>query len=363
MAASSDSHYDLDHYHYDLPGSLIAQEPLKERDGCRLLILRRTQGTIEHSHFSEITSLLHPGDVLVLNDTRVVPARLMGTKQTGGRIELLVLEPFELSGSNDDEGYSCLVKAAKPPKPQSIIDLKNGLQAKVLTLSGDGKARVCFLTSEPLPSLLQRAGEVPLPPYIRRNGSRLEFNDATYYQTVYAREPGSVAAPTAGLHFTAGLLQELERLGIEIINITLHVGYGTFAPVRVADIRQHSIHPEFAVISQESARRITAAKKQGRRIVAVGTTSVRLLEWLALKHEAPTGISGSGISGYCDLYIYPGFPFRMVDAVITNFHLPKTSLLLLVCAFAGRETMLNAYYEAIGENYRFYSYGDVMLIL
>jgi len=358
MEGNSDLHFDLEDYHYDLPESLIAQEPLEKRESCRLLVMRQKQERLEHTLFSEISSYLQPGDVLVLNDTRVVPARLSGTKQTGGRIELLVLEPFRPSEPDDDRVYSCLVRAAKPPKPQSVVTLRNGFQAEILTLPEEGKVQVRFLTSDPLPKLLERAGEVPLPPYIHRDGARPRLDDATYYQTVYAREPGSVAAPTAGLHFTTGLLQELERRGVEVVKMTLHVGYGTFAPMRVTDIRQHFMHPEYAEISPDSAQRIASAKNQGRRIVAVGTTSVRIMEWVALKQGAITGFSGN-----CDLYIYPGFRFRVVDGMITNFHLPKTTLLLLVSAFAGREAMLQAYHEAIREKYRFFSYGDAMLIL
>jgi S-adenosylmethionine:tRNA ribosyltransferase-isomerase len=358
MAGSEDLHYDLEDYHYDLPGSLIAQEPVEKRESCRLLVVRRKHGMLEHTHFSQISSYLHPGDVLVLNDTRVVSARLSGTKQTGGKIELLVLDPFRPSGSEDDGVYSCLVRAAKPPKPQSVVTLRNGFRAEILTPPEEGKVRVRFLTSAPLLSILEQAGEVPLPPYIHRDGARPQLDDATWYQTVYAREPGSVAAPTAGLHFSTGLLQQLEKLGVDVVKVTLHVGYGTFAPMRVSDIRQHFMHPEYAEISRDSAQRIALAKNQGRRIVAVGTTSVRVMEWVALKHGTI-----ARFSGYCGLYIYPGFQFRVADAMITNFHLPKTTLLLLVSAFAGRETMLHAYREAIRENYRFFSYGDAMLIL
>jgi S-adenosylmethionine:tRNA ribosyltransferase-isomerase len=350
--------YGIEDYHYDLPETLIAQEPLEERETCRLLVVRRLQKTVEHRHFADICAYLRPGDVLVLNDTQVVPARLLGAKATGGKIELLVLEPLKPEGDSEAQAYSCLVKAAKPPKPQSLITLKGGLQAEILTAPREGKARVRFLTSEPLLKALERCGEVPLPPYILRNGASNERDDATSYQTIYAREPGSVAAPTAGLHFSADLLREVEKRGVEIVKITLHVGYGTFAPMRVGDIREHSMHPEYAEISRDSARRMVQAKSEGRRIVAVGTTSVRILEWVALRQGRLTDFSG-----YCDLYVYPGFQFRVVDAMVTNFHLPKSTLLLLVSAFAGREVILNAYREAISEEYRFFSYGDAMIIL
>jgi S-adenosylmethionine:tRNA ribosyltransferase-isomerase len=350
--------YDLDDYHYDLPEALIAQQPLEKRESCRMLVLRRSPEALEHRRFEEICSFLHPGDVLILNDTRVVSARLLGAKATGGKIELLVMEPLKPEHGSDGAAYSCLVKAAKPPKPRSLITLRNGFQAEVLTAPQEGKAQVRFLTSEPLSKLLEQIGEVPLPPYIHRDGRSPLNDDAAFYQTVYAREPGSVAAPTAGLHFSIELLRDLERLGVEIVKVTVHVGYGTFSPMRVKDIRQHAMHPEYAEISRASAERIALAKNEGRRIVAVGTTSVRILEYVALDEGAVTAFSG-----YCDLYIYPGFRFQIVDAMITNFHLPKSSLLLLVSALAGRETMIRAYREAVREKYRFFSYGDVMLIL
>jgi S-adenosylmethionine:tRNA ribosyltransferase-isomerase len=358
MEGREELKYDLDDYHYDLPEALIAQGPREKREACRLLVLRRSSKTLEHRRFDEISALLQPGDVLVLNDTRVVPARLRGAKATGGKIELLVLGPFKPEPDADGAVYSCLVKAAKPPRPCSLITLSHGLQAQVLTPPQEGRARVRFLTSEPLLTLLERAGEIPLPPYIHRNGTSPVRDDATCYQTVYAREPGSVAAPTAGLHFSADLLQELEARGVEIVKVTLHVGYGTFAPMRVKDIRQHVMHPEYAEISPDSAERVTRAKRAGRRIVAVGTTCVRILEWAACGEGGVEPFSGA-----CDLYIYPGFRFRIVDAMITNFHLPKSSLLLLVSTLAGREMILHGYREAVRENYRFFSYGDAMLIL
>ncbi len=358
MEGRGDFSYDLEDYHYDLPEASIAQEPLEKREACRLLVLRRSQQTLEHRRFDEIGSYLQPGDVLVLNDSRVVPARLLGAKATGGKIELLVLEPFRSAEHNNGAAYSCLVKAAKPPQPHSLITLRNGLQAEVLTRPEEGRAQVRFLTSDPLSTVLDGVGEVPLPPYIHRDVTSPHGEDATSYQTVYAREPGSVAAPTAGLHFSTGLLQELERRGVEVVKVTLHVGYGTFAPMRVKDIRQHAMHPEYAEIRHDAAQRIVQAKNEDRRIVAVGTTSVRILEYVALKEGTVTAFSG-----FCDSYIYPGFPFRIVDAMITNFHLPKSSLLLLVSALAGRKTILHAYREAVREHYRFFSYGDAMLIL
>jgi S-adenosylmethionine:tRNA ribosyltransferase-isomerase len=358
MEGREDLRYDLEDYHYDLPETLIAQEPMEKREASRLLVLRRSPESLEHRRFDEICSYLQPGDLLVLNDTRVVPARLLGVKATGGKIELLVLEPFKPAEQDNGKACLCLVKAAKPPQPHSLITFRNGLQAEVLSRPEEGKAHVRFLTSERLSALLEAVGEVPLPPYIHRDGTSPHGEDATSYQTVYAREPGSVAAPTAGLHFSMGLLEKLEQRGVEIVKITLHVGYGTFAPMRVRDIRQHVMHPEYAEISHDAAWRVDQAKREGRRIVAVGTTSARILEYAALQEGRVTPFSG-----YCDLYIYPGFPLQVVDAMITNFHLPKSSLLLLVSALAGRKAILHAYREAVRENYRFFSYGDAMLIL
>jgi S-adenosylmethionine:tRNA ribosyltransferase-isomerase len=358
MEGNSEPQYHLEKYDYALPASLIAQDPLAARATCRLLVVHRAGGTFEHKVFHKLHGYLQAGDVLVLNDTKVVPARLLGVKETGGRIELLVLEPFRSAEQNGGDVCTCLVKASKPPKPHSRVTLTGGLQAEILTPLEEGKARVRFLTSAPLPSILEQAGEVPLPPYIHRDGTGVQCNDAQSYQTVYAREPGSVAAPTAGLHFTAPLLHELAEYGVELVHVTLHVGYGTFAPMRGEDIREHRMHPEYAQITSAAAQSLARAKSEGRRIVAVGTTSARILEWVALKQGTVTSFCG-----YCDLFIYPGFQFQAVDALITNFHLPKSTLLLLVSAFAGRATILDAYREAINEKYRFFSYGDAMLIL
>lgn len=349
----------LEAYDYDLPASLIAQEPLAERQKCRMLVLNRGCGVLEHRLFGDLLDYLRPGDLLVLNDTRVVPARLSGVKETGGRIELLILEPFRPAGQNGGDVFTCLVKAAKTPKAHSVVALRGGLRAEIVTPPEEGRARVRFLSSEPLNTILDLAGEVPLPPYIHRDGGGVgREEDAINYQTVYARKPGSVAAPTAGLHFTAALLEELQQRGVELATVTLHVGYGTFAPMRVGDIREHRMHPEYAEIPGASAERIARAKKDGRRVVAVGTTSTRILEWVARDQGMVTSFSG-----YCDLFIYPGFRFHVVDALITNFHLPKSTLLLLVSAFTGRDRILEAYREAIREDYRFFSYGDAMLIL
>lgn len=359
MEGKEEELHRLEAYDYDLPVPLIAQTPLADRQHCRMLVLHRDDGSLEHRVFGGLSDYLQAGDLLVLNDTRVVPARLRGVKETGGRIELLVLEPFCPVEQRGGEVFSCLVKAAKPPRAHSVVALKNGFRAEIVTPLEGGRAQVRFLSSEPLATILDRAGEVPLPPYIHRvDGAAERDDDVVNYQTVYAREPGSVAAPTAGLHFTVALLEELRQRGIELATVTLHVGYGTFAPMRAQDIRKHRMHPEYAAISKISAERVNRAKKEGRRVVAVGTTSTRILEWAARDHGTV-----NSFAGYCDLFIYPGFRFQVVDALVTNFHLPKSTLLLLVSAFAGRDLILEAYRQAIREDYRFFSYGDAMLIL
>jgi S-adenosylmethionine:tRNA ribosyltransferase-isomerase len=268
------------------------------------------------------------------------------------------MDPYKEPDTGCREGYQCLVKAAKKPQSGSVIFLKGGVQGQILTPVTQGKAQIRFSNTQSLLSILEKIGEVPLPPYIRRNGNRALVDDVKKYQTVYARKPGAVAAPTAGLHFSQELMQELENKGVELLRVTLHVGYGTFSPIRAHDIRDHSMHAEYAEISVEAAERIEKARRQGRRIVAVGTTVVRILEWVACRSDeiAP-------FSGFCNHYIYPGYSFRVVGAMITNFHLPRSSLLLLVSAFAGRDTILNAYSEAVQNEYRFFSYGDAMLIL
>ncbi len=363
MEGNPETAFFLGDYDYHLPTEYIAQVPSCRRGASRLLVLDRSSRDLAHRCFEDIRHYLRKGDVLVLNDTRVVPARLKGRKDTGGRIELLVLDPYKEPELGRKEGYICLVKAAKPTRAGSVVTLENGLRAEVLTTAEEGKTRVRFPNSLPLLDLLAEVGEVPLPPYIQRDregGECPRLDDAAAYQTVYAARPGAVAAPTAGLHFSRELLEELEAMGVEPVGVTLHVGYGTFSPVRVEDIREHRIHSEYAEISPEAAGRIESARREGRRIVAVGTTAVRTLEWAGTL--SPNG-KVSAFSGACDHYIYPGYRFTVVDAMITNFHLPKSTLLFLVSAFAGRETILNAYREAVRTGYRFFSYGDAMLIL
>lgn len=342
--------YRLDQYHYELPEALIAQQPADQRDRSRLLQLQRVSGEMTHSRFADLTGLLIPGDVLVLNNTRVVPGRLLGHKESGGQVEVLILDFAEGVANNR---FECMVRASKRPKPGSSLLFGDGLHARVEALNGSTSV-LSFSGPAPLEQALESIGHVPLPPYIRRKDTERDYEN---YQTVYARHTGAIAAPTAGLHFTEDLLQRLADNGVAIVYLTLHVGYGTFVPVRVADIRQHRMHAEWFSFSQEAADAITNAKQNGGRVVAVGTTCVRTLEYCS---PQPGKIDAR--SGMCNLFIYPGYRFNVVDAMITNFHLPQSTLLMLVSAFAGRENVLNAYAEAVKEKYRFYSYGDAMVV-
>ncbi len=351
--------YTLDDYDYYLPEALIAQAPATDRDGSRLLHLNRGNGAVSHRYFHDIVTLLHPSDVLVVNNTRVIPGRLHGRKATGGKAELLILDYGETDGRGRDDRkrvYRCLIKASKQAGAGTRIYCDEGLVAEVRDFS-DGIFTVAFSAPESFDGLLHRIGRMPLPPYIRRDETQPDEADRMRYQTVYAREQGAIAAPTAGLHFTDAVLSAISEKGVTVTAVTLHVGYGTFVPVRVDDIRDHRMHEEWYSISEETARIVNQAKADGRRVVAVGTTSVRTLEYA-------TG-SDSVIQpgrGRCDLFIYPGYTFKSVDAMITNFHLPRSTLLMLVSAFAGRETILSAYDAAVEEKYRFFSYGDAMFI-
>jgi len=349
----------LSDYNYSLPQELIAQVPASPRDESRLMVLERKQQRVSHYRFAEIARLLSPGDLLVVNNTRVVPARLTGSKETGGRVEVLLCNyPGPGSQGSGSLTCECLVKTSKRPHPGSRFHFNEGLQAIVLG-GTDGLYNLEFRFNGDFDALLHRIGRIPLPPYIKRDGTNPPpCDDRACYQTVYAEKKGAVAAPTAGLHFSAGLLDGLAEKGAEIVPITLHVGYGTFQPVRVPDVRQHRIHSEAYELTQGAARAINKAKDEGRRIIAVGTTVVRVLEFAS----DPAGRVRPG-SGESDLFIYSGFKYRVIDALITNFHLPETTLLMLVTAFAGRDFILNAYQEAIRRRYRFYSYGDAMLIL
>ena len=348
--------FSLTDYDYDLPPELVAQSPCAQRDRSRLMRVNRAYEEIEHHLFCDVADLLQPGDVLVVNDTRVIPGRLLGKKATGGRVEVLLADFAGGSKTVADSGdfnCECLIKAAKAPKPGTLLIFEQGLTGKVLEQS-NGTFMVRFNAPEDFDTVLDRIGRVPLPPYIRRPD---EDCDRQSYQTVYATRKGAVAAPTAGLHFTEDVLGALRSKGIQIAAVTLHVGYGTFQPVRCHDIRQHRMHAERFVIPETSAAVINAARSEGRPVVAVGTTCVRTLEYASDEY----GMIGVG-SGFCDLFIYPGYRFKAVDAMITNFHLPKSTLLMLVSAFAGREVILKAYREAIQCGYRFYSYGDAMFI-
>ena len=342
--------FHLDHYNYHLPEELIAQQPVAQRDNSRLLGLRRDNGTISHHHFVELTQLLTTGDVLVLNDTRVIPGRLLGTKESGGKVEVLILDYAQGRTKNR---FECMVRASKRPKPGTCLLFDHGLQAQVESVNAT-TCELSFNRPRDFEQVLDTIGHMPLPPYIRRSDNP---HDAQSYQTVYARRKGAIAAPTAGLHFTTDLLERLSDIGVRIVYVTLHVGYGTFVPVRVDDIRAHRMHAEWFELSRSAAQTINAAKQNDGRIVAVGTTCVRTLEYCATESNEVLAQKGM-----CDLFIYPGYRFKAVDAMITNFHLPQSTLLMLVCAFAGRTYILDAYAEAIRENYRFYSYGDAMII-
>lgn len=349
--------FDLELYDYKLPPELIAQDPIPERDQSRLLVLRRGPGILEDHRFYELPELLSPSDLLVLNDTKVVPARLFGRKQSGGRVEMLVLFD-DVDQRTSSHTRWCLLKVSKPPRVGMEIEVDSGVTARVLDVGEGGLVKLEFQGVDSIASLLEEKGEMPLPPYIKRAPGERRVQDFERYQTIYSRHRGAVAAPTAGLHFTQRVFEKLDRLGIKRAYVTLHVSYGTFQPVRVKDIRRHKLAPEYYSIPRETAEAIEACKNRGGRVVGVGTTVVRTLEGAAVKrgYVAP----GEGSTG---LLITPGFKFQVIDAMITNFHLPKSSLLFLVAAFAGLRLTKKAYEHAVRERYRFYSYGDAMLIL
>lgn len=350
--------YKLSDYYYDLPKERIAQTPAKNRLKSKLLHINRGTGHISHLCFDEISGCLNPGDVLVVNNTKVVPARLWGQKKTGGRVEVLILDYAAGMRNLERTGFfecDCLMKASKNPKKNTIICFKDGVQGEVVNRDGY-VSRIRFLNGPEIVDYIQKHGQMPLPPYIQRETGGKDA-DREDYQTVYAKHKGAVAAPTAGLHFTDELLESLLTKGVIIVPITLHVGYGTFVPVRVDDIRDHQIHSEWFTVSDESAAQINSAKKENRRVIAVGTTSVRTLEYLA---DEKGNIKAG--SGRCDLFIYPGYRFKCIDAMITNFHLPESTLLMLVSAFYSRDKIIDAYQQAIEKEYRFFSYGDAMLI-
>lgn len=354
-----DSDLSLASYNYHLPEECIAQHPADKRDNSRLMVVNTASKSEQHLRFSDIAGLIGEKDMLVLNNTKVFPARLHGRKETGGKVEVFLLEFPSIESNGSTAVVTALIKASKRPKTDSTIFINQTLSCLVLEELAEGKVRLrlSFDREAGLLEILKRSGQVPLPPYIsRKDGTTSE--DVDRYQTVYASKPGAVAAPTAGLHFTDELLNALQQRGVEIGQVTLHVGYGTFAPVRDEDITRHQIHHEYLDIQKETVAKIERTKKRGGKIWAVGTTTVRALEFGAKK----TG-SLQATEGWCDLYIFPGFRFKVIDNLITNFHLPDSSLMFLVAALLGRESLLKSYDKAITEGYKFFSYGDAMAII
>lgn len=335
-------------YDYDLPEELIAQDPLEDRSSSRLMVLDRQTGDVEHRHFTDILEYLHPGDCLVINNTKVIPARLFGVKEdTQAKIEVLLLKRKE------NDIWETLVKPGKKAKQGTKLVFGDGLlTAEVVDVVEEGNRLIQFHYDGIFEEILDQLGQMPLPPYITH-----QLKDKNRYQTVYAKYDGSAAAPTAGLHFTKELLQKVKDMGVDIAEVTLHVGLGTFRPVKVDNVLDHHMHSEFYMVSQEAADKINRAKESGHRVIAVGTTSTRTLEAAADEngrlHET---------SGWTEIFIYPGYQFKVIDALITNFHLPQSTLVMLVSALAGREHVLHAYEIAVKERYRFFSFGDAMLI-
>ena len=339
---------DVKGFDYYLPEELIAQDPLEDRSGSRLMVLDKETGEVEHKHFTDILSYLHPGDCLVINNTKVIPARLFGVKEdTQAKIEVLLLKRKE------NDVWENLVKPGKKAKPGTRLVFGDGLlTGEVIDVVEEGNRLIQFHYEGIFEEILDRLGQMPLPPYITH-----QLKDKDRYQTVYAKYDGSAAAPTAGLHFTKELLQQVKDMGVDIAEVTLHVGLGTFRPVKVDNVLEHHMHSEFYMVSQEAADKINRAKDSGHRVIAVGTTSTRTL-------EAASDEKGRmrEISGWTDIFIYPGYQFKVIDALITNFHLPQSTLVMLVSALAGREHVLHAYELAVQEKYRFFSFGDAMLI-
>ncbi|BAJ64014.1 tRNA preQ1(34) S-adenosylmethionine ribosyltransferase-isomerase QueA [Anaerolinea thermophila] len=334
-------------FDYFLPPECIAQHPVEPRHNSRLMVLNRANDSIQHTIFWNITEYLHPGDILVVNQTRVIPARIYAHKETGGKLEILLLRRV------DDHTWEALIGGKRPRKGKSFM-INEHLHGTIIEELEESRRLVRF--NQPVEPYLERIGQMPLPPYIHE-----PLRDPERYQTIFARQPGSAAAPTAGLHFTSELIERIAQMGIQFAEVTLHVGLDTFMPVHEENPLEHKIHTEWCELTEETAQKINAAKKEGGRIIAVGTTSVRTLETAA--QYAREGEWVGAVSGATSLYILPGYTFRAVDAMITNFHLPRSTLIMLVSAFAGRERILNAYKVAIEQGYRFYSFGDAMLIL
>ncbi len=336
-------------FYYDLPEELIAQDPLADRSASRLLHLDRETGEIQHTDFKHITRYLNPGDCLVINDTKVIPARLYGSKVgTDAGIEILLLK------RKGDNVWETLVKPGKKAKPGTVISFGDGLlTGEVIDVVEEGNRLIRFHYEGIFEEILDKLGEMPLPPYITH-----KLEDKNRYQTVYAKNEGSAAAPTAGLHFTEELLEEIRRMGVNIAHVTLHVGLGTFRPVKVDDVEKHHMHSEFYVVEEDQAKLINDTKKNGGRIISVGTTSCRTLESAA---DEDGNLQAK--SGWTEIFIYPGYQFKIIDGLITNFHLPESTLLMLVSALAGKENIMKAYEEAVRERYRFFSFGDATLII
>ena len=335
-------------FYYDLPEELIAQTPLERRDGSRLMVLDRQTGEIEHKHFYDIVDYLRPGDCLVMNDSRVLPARLLGHRPTGGAVEVLLLRDL------GDKKWECLCKPGRKMREGDTVTFGNGeLTATVVAVQEDGNRIVEFHYEGIFLEVLERLGKMPLPPYIKA-----ELADQERYQTVYSREVGSAAAPTAGLHFTNELLDKIRAMGVKTAFVTLHVGLGTFRPVKAEEITEHHMHSELCMMNEETARILNETKAAGGRVICVGTTSCRTLE--SLVNEDGTF---EAKSRWTDIFIYPGYTFKAMDGLITNFHLPESTLVMLVSAFAGREHVLNAYNVAVAEKYRFFSFGDAMFLV
>ncbi|WP_343083913.1 tRNA preQ1(34) S-adenosylmethionine ribosyltransferase-isomerase QueA [Blautia producta] len=335
-------------FYYDLPEELIAQDPLADRSASRLLHLDRETGEIQHTDFKHITRYLNPGDCLVINDTKVIPARLYGSKVgTDAGIEILLLK------RKGDNVWETLVKPGKKAKPGTVISFGDGLlTGEVIDVVEEGNRLIRFHYEGIFEEILDKLGEMPLPPYITH-----KLEDKNRYQTVYAKNEGSAAAPTAGLHFTEELLEEIRQMGVKIAHVTLHVGLGTFRPVKVDDVEKHHMHSEFYVVEEDQAKLINDTKKNGGRIISVGTTSCRTLESAA---DEDGNLQAK--SGWTEIFIYPGYQFKIIDGLITNFHLPESTLLMLVSALAGKENIMKAYEEAVRERYRFFSFGDAMYI-
>ena len=338
----------VEDFNFNLPEELIAQTPLEKRDSSRLLVLDKQTGEIEHKHFTDIINYLNEGDTLVLNDTKVLPARLIGVKEeTNAVIEILLLK------NTEGDNWECLVKPARRIKVGTIVTFGDGkLKAECISEGEDGIRHFKLLYKGILLEILEELGTMPLPPYIHE-----KLEDQSRYQTVYAKEVGSAAAPTAGLHFTKELLKDIENKGVNIAYVTLHVGLGTFRPVSVDTIEEHEMHSEYYSMTKEVAELLNKTKENGKRIIAVGTTSTRTLETIASKYDG-----FKECSGWTNIFIYPGYKFKAIDSLSTNFHLPKSTLVMLVSALAGRENILNAYNEAVKEKYRFFSFGDAMFI-